>query len=209
MSKLAAQTSNQNRLFKPQIYQSKRREQDRNHYNQDIYQSRYRSNSGDRMSCRGRAQYGQNYRGRSQYDQNYRGDFRKGKLRGMQNYTGQNFRGGFRGNSRNDNFGRGRSRSRGRQYSGNFRRNDRSSSRSRSGSRASTIRAKIRWFKCREYDHFAKDCLNISDTEKEQSEQIQQILNLEEDKTALKVLVADTYENLTRANSEETIDHLN
>ena len=33
------------------------------------------------------------------------------------------------------------------------------------------------------------------------------MLNLEEDKTALKVLVADTYKNLIRANSEETIDH--
>ena len=30
-----------------------------------------------------------------------------------------------------------------------------------------------------------------------------------EDKISLKVLVPDTYENLIRANSEETIDHLN
>ena len=35
------------------------------------------------------------------------------------------------------------------------------------------------------------------------------MLNLEEDKTALKVLVVDTYEDLIRANSEETTDHLN
>ena len=42
---------------------------------------------------------------------------------------------------------------------------------------------------------------------KEQSEQIQQMLILEEDETALKVLVADTYEDLIRANSEETICH--
>ena len=33
------------------------------------------------------------------------------------------------------------------------------------------MRDRIRCFKCREYDCFAKDCLNISDTEKEQSEQ--------------------------------------
>ena len=78
------------------------------------------------------------------------------------------------------------------QYSGNFRRNDRSSSRSTSVSKASTNRDRIRCFKCREYDHFAKDCQNISDTEKEQSEQIQQMLNSEEYKTALKVLAADT-----------------
>ena len=31
----------------------------------------------------------------------------------------------------------------------------------------------------------------------------------EEDNTALKVLVADTYKNCIRANSEETVDHLN
>ena len=35
------------------------------------------------------------------------------------------------------------------------------------------------------------------------------MLSLEEDKTALNVLVADTYENLIRENSEETVDHLN
>ena len=33
--------------------------------------------------------------------------------------------------------------------------------------------------------------------------------NLEEDKTALKVLVEDTYDDLIRTNSEESIDHLN
>ena len=35
------------------------------------------------------------------------------------------------------------------------------------------------------------------------------MLNLEEDKTALKVLVEDIYEDLIRATSEETTDHLN
>ena len=35
------------------------------------------------------------------------------------------------------------------------------------------------------------------------------MLNLEEDKTALKVLVADTNDDLIRTNSEEAIDHLN
>ena len=42
------------------------------------------------------------------------------------------------------------------------------------------------------YDHFAKDCLN-SDAEKEQSDQMQKMLNLDKDKTALKVLAADAY----------------
>ena len=148
-------------------------------------------------------------RGRLQYDQNYRGDFRKGNFRGTHNYRGHNFRGRYRGNFRNDNFDRGRSRSRERQYSDNFRRNERSSNKLRLGSRPSTNRDRSRCFKCREYNHFAKDCLNISDTEKEQSEQIQQILNLEDDETALKILVSDTYEDLNRENSKETIDHLN
>ena len=35
------------------------------------------------------------------------------------------------------------------------------------------------------------------------------MLNLEEYKTALKVLKEDPYKNLIRANSEEAIDHLN
>ena len=49
----------------------------------------------------------------------------------------------------------------------------------------------------------------MSETEKDQTEQMQQMLDYEGDKTALKVLVAETYEDLIRTNSEETIDHLN
>ena len=208
MSKFTAQDSNQNRPFKPKIYQEKGEDK----LEIIIIKIGIKvgiSNSGNRrMSYRGRAQYRQKYRGRLQHDQIYR-NFRKENFRRMQNYRDQNFRGRYRGNIRNDNFGRGRCRSRERQYSGNFRRSDRSSSRSKSGSRVSINRDGIRCFKCWEYDHFAKDCLNISDTEEEQSEQIQQMLNLEEDKTTLKVIVADTYKNLIKANSEETIDHLN
>ena len=159
MSKLTALGNNQNKQFKPKIYQGKRRGQTRNYYDQGNYQNRYRSNSGDRRtSFRGRAQYGQDYRGRSQYVHNYINDFRRGNFRGMQNYRGQNLIGGYEGNYCNDKFGRGISRSRGRQYSGYFRWNNRSS-RSGSGLRASTNKDRIRCFKCREYDHFAKDCL--------------------------------------------------
>ena len=35
------------------------------------------------------------------------------------------------------------------------------------------------------------------------------MFNLDKDKTALKVLVADTYDDLIRINSYDTIDHLN
>ena len=48
----------------------------------------------------------------------------------------------------------------------------------------------------------------IYQMQKKQSEQIPQRLNLEEDKTAIKVLAVDTYDDLIRANSGEIIDHL-
>ena len=119
---------------------------------------------------------------RPRYNQNYRGDFRRGNFRGNlpsnQNYRGHNYRGGYGRTYRNDNYERGRSRSRDRQYLDNTRRSDRCSSRSRSGSRASTNRDRIRCYKCREYNHFAKDCAT-SKVEKE-SEQIQQMYNMDE-----------------------------
>ena len=72
---------------------------------------------------------------------------------------------------------------------------------------ASINRDRIKCFNCREYDYFVKDCPK-SDTEKE-LEQIQQMFNLDDDKTALKVLVADTNDDLIRTNSDDAIDHLN
>ena len=76
MSKLTAQDNNQNKEFKPKIYQSRWRGQsgnyyDQNNYDQHNYQNRYRLNSRDRTSFRGRGQYGQNYRGRPCYINNY------------------------------------------------------------------------------------------------------------------------------------------
>ena len=48
MSKLTAQGNNQNRQFKPKIYQSKwRNYYDQNNYDQGNYQNTYRLNSGD------------------------------------------------------------------------------------------------------------------------------------------------------------------
>ena len=112
MSKLTVQGSSQNRPFKPKIYQGQRRGQTRNYYNQD----RCRSNTSDnRMSYRGRDQYGHNHKERSQYGQNYRGDFRRGNFKGMQNYRGQILKEDTEAASEKDNFGIGRSRSRERQ----------------------------------------------------------------------------------------------
>ena len=55
ISKVLAEDDNQNKHFKPKIYQSKGREQTRNfydwnNYDQRNYQNRYRSNSGDRRT---------------------------------------------------------------------------------------------------------------------------------------------------------------
>ena len=58
-----------------------------------------------------------------------------------------------------------------------------SNSRLRSGSRASTNRDRIRCYKCREYDHFARDC--PTSREEREIEQLQQMLNLEENQTSL------------------------
>ena len=63
--------------------------------------------------------------------------------------------------------------------------NDRSSSRSRSSSRTRNNRDRIRCYKCRKYNHFAKDC-PTSQVGKE-SEQIQQMYNMDEEQIALKV----------------------
>ena len=52
-----------------------------------------------------------------------------------------------------------------------------SNSRSRSGSRASTNRDRIRYYNCREYDHFMRDC--PSSREERGLEQLQQMLNME------------------------------
>ena len=83
MSKLTAQGNNQNKQFKPKIYQRKRRRQTRNYYDENNFQHRYRSNSGDRRtSFRGKGQYGKNYRGMPQNINTYRNDFRRGNIRG-------------------------------------------------------------------------------------------------------------------------------
>ena len=60
-----------------------------------------------------------------------------------------------------------------------------------------------------EYDQFAKDCPNVTETENVQTEQMQQMLDSEEPETTLKVLTGGTYDSLIRANPEGIIDHLN
>ena len=161
MSRLAAKDTHEKRPFKPQIYKS--RGQHRS-YGQGSYQSRLGSrNRGQFMDNRPR--------------QNYRGNNFRGNTRG---YGRQNNRGNY-GNERYNDYNRDRNRSRERTFTRNYSSNrDRSSSNSRlrSGSRANTNRDRIRCYKCREYDHFVRDCPNSR--EERDLEQLQQMLNMEE-----------------------------
>ena len=79
----------------------------------------------------------------------------------VRNYGTQNRRGEYTKNYRIDSYGRSRNRSRDRSFStnyGNNRTRGTSNSRPRSGSRAGTNRDRIHSYKCREYDHFTRDC---------------------------------------------------
>ena len=84
-----------------------------------------------------------------------------------------------------------------------------SKSRSSSGSRASMNRDRIRCYKCREYDHFTKDC--PTSREEKEIEQLQQMLNLGDEQTSLKSLTTNMQDNFSRISSEENLKpgHLN
>ena len=82
-----------------------------------------------------------------------------------------------------------------------------SNSRSRSGSRASTNRDRIRCFKCRECDHFAREC--PTKQESRETEQIQQMFNMDEDQTILQSLLIDTEEDKMTITPMEARDNLN
>ena len=70
-------------------------------------------------------------------------------------------------------------------------------------------RDRIRYYKCREYDHFTKNC--PTSREEKEIEQLQQMLNLEDEQTSLKSLVTNTQDNFSRVNSEDNLrlGHLN
>ena len=104
-------------------------------------------------------------------------------------------------------YDRNRSRSLDRQARG--RRNDRSTSngRSRSGSRVSTNRDRIRCFKCREYNHFAREY--PARQENRETEQIQQMLSLDDDHTILQTLLIDPEDDVMMITPTETRDSLN
>ena len=208
MGKLAARDNGTHRQFKPQIYQSRRRGKSRNfydshNYDRGNYQKWYRSDSFDRRN------YYRQSRGRPRYEQNYRRRNFRGNVRLYQDFGRQNSRGEYRGNYRKEDYSweRGRSRSRERSFSRNNNDNRKknrsiSDSRSRSGSRGSTNRDRIRCYKCKEYDHFTKDCPTSKEGEKEQ---IKELFILDEKQTSLKTFDADTYVSLNKMNSLENI----
>ena len=161
MSRLAAKDSHEKKSFKPQIYKS--RGQNR-FYSQGSYQNW--SNS------RNREQFTNNRPRQNSRDNNLR--------RSTRGYGRQNNKRGYR-NDKYNNYNRDRNRSGERTFTRNYSSGrDRSSSNSRSisGSRANTNRDRIRGYKCREYDHFARDCPN-SRVERD-LEQLQQMPNMEE-----------------------------
>ena len=126
-----------------------------------------------------------------------------------QNFERQNSRGEYRNTYRNESYGRSRDRNRSRErsFSRDFssNRNNRSTSnnRTRSGSRASTNRDRIRCYKCSEYDQFTKDW--PTSREERELEQLQQMLNLDDEQTSLKLLVTNTHDNFNRINFEENL----
>ena len=148
MGKLVTEDKGHSKPFKPQIYQPNRgRNQSRG-----IFHGRFRNNA-----YRGHPSYNQNCRGRNRGNFSNRGNYGY-NTQGRQRYR-KNYKDYRRNNYRGQGYNRNKSRSLDRQDRG--RRRDRSTSngRSRSGSRASTNRDRIRCFECREYDHFARECL--------------------------------------------------
>ena len=77
-----------------------------------------------------------------------------------------------------------------------------SGSRSRSNSRVTTNRDRIRYFRCREYDHFANECPNTG---------IEDSDGYESDSAALQLMVTDieTHDSYDITRLTEEIEHLN
>ena len=155
MYNLSLQQDRAKKPFKPQVYQKKGRGQ-RQNYNRDRFRHNDRSGQGFIQN-----RHGNNYR-RNGNSQNFSRN--NSRDRGRRNFN--------RSYSSDRSRSRERSQSprRYRQY-GNVRL--RSRSRSRSNPRITTNRDRIRCYKCREYDHFANECLNaMSDSDGHESDNV-------------------------------------
>ena len=147
MGKLVTEDEGHPKPFKPHVYQSNRgRNQNRGNY-----EGRFRNNN----AYRGYPMYNQNIIGRTRGNYSNRGNYGY-NMQGSQRYQ-NNYNDYRRNNYRGQGYDRNRSRSLDRQD--RSRRRDRSTSngRSRSGSRVSTNRYRVKGFKCREYDHLARE----------------------------------------------------
>ena len=170
MDKLVKEDDGHSKPFKPQVYQPCRG----GNQNRGNFHGRFRNNV-----YRGCMMYNQNFKGRYRNNFNSRGNFGY-NTRGIQGYR-NNYNDYRRNNYRDQCYDRNRSRSLNRQDRSRRRDRSMSNGRSRSGSRASTNRDRIRCFECREYDHFARECLTKG--EKREIEQIQQMFNLDNEQT--------------------------
>ena len=169
-------------------------------------------------------------RGRGQRRQNFGNkDRSRNNDRQRQNFrqTQNGCRNGNRRGNYRQNFGRSNSRDRGRQnVRRNYNNNDRSrsrersptprryttrqynspsinsGSRSRSKSRVTENRDRIRFFRCREYDHFANECPNTG---------IEDSDGYESDSVAFQLMVTDieTHDSYDITRFTEEIKHLN
>ena len=148
MGKLLTEDEGLPKPFKPQVYQSNRgRNQSRGNFH-----GRFRNNA-----YRRRLSYNQTLRGRNRGNFSNRGNYRY-NTRGSQRYR-NNYNDYRRNNYRGQGYDRNRSRSLDRQDRNRRRDSSISNGRSRSGSRASMNKDRIRCFKCREYEHFVRECL--------------------------------------------------
>ena len=71
----------------------------------------------------------------------------------------------------------------------------------------STNRDRIRCFECKEYYHFARECLTRQ--ENREVEQIKQMFNLDDNQTTLQTPLMDTDDNEMTITLMETRDSLN
>ena len=66
-------------------------------------------------------------------------------------------------------------------------------------------REKIRCFRCKEYDYFAKDCAIMKVAEKDQLDKMKQLMDTEELNCKLKLFARETYKSLIKADSDKVI----
>ena len=203
---MSIQKEENNRQFKPQIHQKKRRGQNRQNFgNRD----RNRSYSGDRQ----RQNFRSNYR-RQPQDRQCGCDSRTGSYR-HQNHDNRNDsrdrgRQNYRRNFSNDRYDN-RERSRARERSLALRRNDSRRhespnanlvTRNRSNSRVTRNIDRIRCYRCREYDHFANECPNTVTDDSG---------GYESDRAAIQLMIseAELHENIDIARPNKETDYLN